>query len=284
MESKDASLKRLSLRDAVVLLTGAGNGIGRQILEELQSRGARVAALDIDLAALDALRLHAMDKDAILAADVSDAEAMRAAVAKALAQFGRIDVVIANAGIERIGTVQEMDAETFERVIDVNLLGVYRTIKPALRAIEASQGHILAISSVAGLLSWPLAAPYCVSKAGVDMLMRCLRMELEGSGATCGAAFLGFVDTTMAQRAFSSPQAAALLSRAPTRLLGIDPVQDPRHVARLLVDGVERRKARIYAPGMVCVTYLLRGIYPLLDDFFARRVLRLGAFLRKRTD
>jgi NAD(P)-dependent dehydrogenase (short-subunit alcohol dehydrogenase family) len=264
---------RLTLRNAVVLLTGAGNGIGRQILEELQSRGAQVVALDIDLASLNDLQPLLMDKGAILPADVSDAGAMREAVAHLLQQFGRIDVVIANAGIERIGAVREMDAETFERVIEVNLLGVYRTIKPTLRAIETSRGHILAIASVAGLLPLPLAASYCTSKAGVDMLMRCLRFELMGSGATCGTAYLGFVESAMAQRAFSSRQVNSLLDRAPTWLLGIKPVQDPRHVARVLVDGIEGRRARVFVPFLVRVTFLLRGIYPLLDDFFARRIL-----------
>ncbi len=264
----------------MVLLTGAGSGIGRQLAYELERRGARVAALDVDAASLDELRPRLDCRNMTMVADVTDAEAMRQAVADVVRRYGRLDVVIANAGIERVGAAWDVSAESFEQVIEVNLLGVYRTIKPALEPIFASGGHIIAISSVASMLPMPLAASYSSSKAGVEMLMRCLRFEMLGSGATCGVAYFGFVDTPMAERAFASRQANAILRRMPTWLLGVKPVQDPAHVARVIADGVERRQARVFAPFMVGVTYLLRGVYSLLDDVFAQHAARIGGTKR----
>lgn len=267
---------KFSLRDAVVLLTGAGSGIGRQLVDELQRRGAQVAALDVEAAALDELRPRLDSRSMAILADVTDAEAMRQAVADVVRRYGRLDVVIANAGVERLGAAWDASAESFEQVIEVNLLGVYRSIKPALEPIFASGGYILAVSSVASMVPMPLAVSYSASKAGVEMLMRCLRFEMLGSGASCGVAYLGFVGTPMAERVFALGQARAILRRMPTWLLGVKPVQDPAHVARVIADGVERRKARVFAPFMVGVTYLLRGVYSLLDDVFAEYVARIG--------
>ncbi len=274
--------RNLSLREAVVLLTGAANGLGREILLELQRRGARVVALDIDEAALNDLRRELAPGGEILPCDVSDAAATRESVARVLARYGRLDLVVVNAGIERVSPAWEMEAESFERVIAVNLLGAFNIVRPALEPIAATGGHILAIASVAALLPWPLGAAYGASKAGLDSLMRSLSFELAGSGASCGTAYLGFVDTPMARRAFASPQAMTLLRQMPTRLLGVTPVQDAHAVARALVDGVERRKARLFIPFMVRATFALRGVYPLFDVWLARRCAALGESLRRR--
>jgi NAD(P)-dependent dehydrogenase (short-subunit alcohol dehydrogenase family) len=272
----------LSLHGAVVLLTGAAHGLGREILLELQRRGAHVVGLDLDAAALSALRSELAPGGEALLCDVSDAAAARAAVAQVLAQYGRLDLVIVNAGVERVGPAWDMEAEDFARVIAVNLLGAFNIVKPALGPVAAAGGHILAIASVAALLPWPLGAAYGASKAGLESFMRSLGFELSGSGASCGTAYLGFVDTAMARRAFASPQAMALLGRMPTRLLGVMPVQNAGAVARALVDGVERRKARLFIPSMMRVTFALRGLYPLFDGWLAGRCAPLAESLRPR--
>jgi NAD(P)-dependent dehydrogenase (short-subunit alcohol dehydrogenase family) len=218
---------RLELRDGVCLVTGAGRGIGLATARELAARGARgVVLVGRPGDELDAAAAGLESVAVTVGADVADAEAMANAVAAALEHFGALDVVVANAGIERIGTVLTQPAEDFERVIEVNLLGVYRTLRPALEPIVESQGHVLAVSSLAATMPFPLAVAYAASKAGVDSLMRGLRAELLHTGATAGAAYFGYIDTPMMERARSVPAVehayascrpgcASLIRRAP---------------------------------------------------------------------
>lgn len=263
--------ERLALTGAVVLLSGAASGLGHALLLELQRRGARVVALDIDEAALRGVRDELAPGSETLICDVSDPVAARDAVARVIERHGRLDLLILNAGIERIGPISETEVATFERVIAVNLTGAYALLKPAIAPIAQAGGHILAISSVAALLPWPLGAAYGASKAGLESLMRSLGFELMGSGASCGVAYLGFVDTPMARRAFASPRVMDLLGRMPSRLLGLMPPQDAHDVARALLNGMERRKPRLFIPFMVRATFFFRGLYPLFDSIVASR-------------
>src|SRR5204862_3368350 len=121
------------------------------------------------------------------AADVTDAEAMAGAVSAAREYFGALDVVVANAGIERVGTVRTQPAEEFERVIEVNLLGVYRTLAPAIDPVVERRGHLLAVSSVAATMAWSLAVAYGASKGGGDSLMGGRRSGRLDTGGSAGA-------------------------------------------------------------------------------------------------
>jgi NAD(P)-dependent dehydrogenase (short-subunit alcohol dehydrogenase family) len=223
---------------------------------------------------LDAAAAGFGDRAIAVAADVTDAEAMRGAVAAALERFGALDVVVANAGIERIGTVRTQPAEDFERVIEVNLLGVYRTLRPAIEPVVERHGHLLAVSSLTATMAFPLGVAYGASKAGVDSLMRGLRAELLHTGATAGAAYFGYIDTSMMERARSKPAVEHSFSRWPAWMRRPHP---PDAAARAIVDGIERRKARVWVPRMVGMNLLLRGVLHSLDDRFARRTDVAGA-------
>lgn len=271
----------LQLRDAVVLITGGGDGIGRALARVALNRGARVVAVDCNADALAEFAQSAgSDRLETHAADVVDAQAMRGIVARTLDAHGRIDVAVANAGIERIGPVTHMPAEEFEQVIEVNVLGVYRTIQPCLAPVIASGGHVVAVSSLAALLPFPYGAAYAASKSAVDMLMRILRFELLDSGATAGAAYFGFVLSDMGQRVTTHPGVETLSARLPTHLLGMAPYLPVEEVARRFMDGIEQRRARIYAPWSVRVPHFLRGILVPLDDFLGRHVMRLPEVTR----
>lgn len=161
------------------------------------------------------------------------------------------------------------------------MLGVYRTLQPCLAPIIASGGHLVAVSSLAALLPFPYGAAYAASKSAVDMLMRILRLELLDSGATAGAAYFGFVMSDMGQRVTSHPGVETLSGRLPARLLGMAPYLPVHEVARRFMDGIERRRARVYAPWSVRVPHVLRGVLAPFDDFLGRRVMRLPALTRK---
>lgn len=263
---------KIDLKGKVVLITGAAQGIGLEVLREAVRREAIPVGIDVNAELIAKVQQEFGNQSVCHVADVSDADAMERIVEDTIERFGGIDVVIANAGIERVGAIVNMEKDVFETVINVNLLGVYRTLKPALRSCIQRKGHVLAISSIAATIPLPYGAAYSASKAAVDIMMRCLRMEISGTGATAGAAYFGFVQTDMAGRIFSDPALAKALKQVPERLIGLGPNPTPQAVSKKILDGVERRKARVVAPRMVAVTYALRGLYAFFDDRAARRL------------
>lgn len=270
--------RHIDLSASIVLITGAGNGIGRALTEEALRRGAHVVAVDRDRTALDSLQGAALTCHA---ADVCDADRMGEIVADTLATHGRLDVVIANAGIEKIDPIWAQPPEDFEAVINVNVLGAYRTLKPCLEPVIASGGHLVAVSSIAGIIPFPFGAAYSTSKAAVDMMMRVMRLELLATEATAGAAYFGFIASEMGERVTGHPGVAALSRWMPRRLLGLTPYLTTEIAASRVLDSIERRKARSYAPGVIRLTYALRGIYAQSDDFLGRYVMGLPKFVKQ---
>ena len=265
----------LKIDGAVILVTGAGQGIGRALVAGILARGGRPVAVEFDPAFAEGLEAQIAGRGAVHIADVRDADRMAEIAACTIRDFGGIDVVIANAGIERVSPTLDMPPAMFESVLETNVQGVYRTLQPALASVVARKGHVLAIASIAALIPFPMAAAYSTSKAAVDMMMRVLRLELTGTGATAGAAYFGFVQTAMADRIFSAPEVAQVVDSLPCVPLGIKPLPGADRVAARILDGIARRRARIYAPWMVRVTFALRGLYPQLDGLLGRFVMRI---------
>lgn len=271
--------RKIRMKGAVVLVTGAGQGIGLAVTQEALSQGAIVVAVEVDPGHEQMLAALIGAGGTVQIADVCNAGRMNEIVDRAIATHGGIDIVIANAGIERVSPVVDMPPETFNAVLNVNINGVYNTIKPCLPSIIERGGHVLAISSIAGLIPFPMAAAYATSKAAVDMMMRVLRMELIGTGATAGAAYFGFVQTQMADRIFANPSTATAVNRLPTWLLGIKPQPTAERVAKRILAAACRRRARVFAPRMVSITYMLRGPYALLDWPLGKYLMRIDKLI-----
>jgi NAD(P)-dependent dehydrogenase (short-subunit alcohol dehydrogenase family) len=252
------------VRDKVALVTGAARGIGFATAQHLHQRGARVVLVDLDPEAT-VLAAKELGVGAIgIGADVTDAAAMEAAVALAVETFGRLDIVMANAGIApRPATVRALDPASFERVLDVNILGVYRTVQAALPQIIENQGHVVVVASIYAFVNGVLMAPYAMSKAAVEQFGRALRGELAQHGATASVAYFGFIDTSMTKDAFTDPIGARFESTFPKFLMKkLQPVEAGRAVA----DGIEARAPRIIAPKRWTAYSVLRGLVnPVLD-------------------
>src|SRR4051812_43970612 len=129
--------------------------------------------------------------------DVSDNDQVTAAVDGAAEALGGLDAVVANAGIASGGPLRLQDLRTWERVIEINLVGVMYTDRAALPHLEKSRGYLLNIASTAAVLRGPGMTAYCAAKAGVEAMSDCLRIEMQGLGVDVGVAYFLFLDTDM---------------------------------------------------------------------------------------
>jgi NAD(P)-dependent dehydrogenase (short-subunit alcohol dehydrogenase family) len=241
-----------------VLITGGARGIGADAARRLLDAGANVALVDADALALEQTNARLGDRAVAFTADVTDALALDAAVAATLRRFGRIDVAIANAGVSgRPATVATIDPIEFERVIEINLLGVWRTIRATLPHVVERRGYLLPIASVAALIPSPLIAAYAASKHGVEGFARSLRLELAHTGTKVGVGYFSFIDTDMVRNALVEPAAARGIGSLPGFLSRPLPVGA---AGAAIVRGVERRANRVYAPRWVPALIAVRGI------------------------
>ena len=264
----------------VALVTGAARGIGFETAKQIHDRGGSVAVLDLDLEAAQTACERIGERTMPLAVDVTDSGAMARAVAEIVERFGGLDIAVANAGIAppaRPMTV--VGDEVFERVIEIDLMGVWRTVRAVLPQIVERKGHVVVVASVYAFMNGVLATPYAMAKAGVEQLGRSLRTELQIHGASASVAYFGFIDTTMVQDAFDDPVTQRLEESFPKFMLRRIP---PSKAGAGIVDGIESRAPRIIRPRWWAINSALRGILnPLFDARMDvdRRVLdsvRLG--------
>ena len=269
------------LNGKVAIVTGAARGIGFATARALIARGASVAVVDLDPGAAEQAAAQLHDTRAIgLAADVTDRGALQRAVAATVERFGGLDVVVANAGIaSRPASFRAMPSETFERVLAVNEMGVYRTVEAALPQIVPRRGHVVVISSIYAFFNGVGAIPYAMSKAAVEQFGRALRVELAPHGTGVSVAYFGFIDTEMVHRAIDAdPLANRLLETLPKPLhKRLSPAVAGEAIAR----GIERRSPRIIRPRRWAVWSVLRGVVNPLTDAQAARDASTDALVRE---
>jgi NAD(P)-dependent dehydrogenase (short-subunit alcohol dehydrogenase family) len=187
-------------RGKVAFITGGSQGIGRGCAEVLVEKGAAVAICAVPDShleeAVDAIR--AAGGDAVAApADVSDRDAVRGAVELVVDRFGRLDTLVASAGIQRYGTVADTPEETWDEVFAVNVKGVYLAAQVALPHLRGTRGSIVVVSSVQGHQNQPNVAAYAASKGALDALVRSMAIDEARHGVRVNAVCPGSVDTPM---------------------------------------------------------------------------------------
>ena len=239
-----------TLHGRTALVTGAGNGIGAATAAELAGRGAQLVLLDLDGAALERVAKEIGEERVVTAvADVTDLASVEAAVARGVDRFGGIDVVLANAGIASYGSVLQVDPEAFRRVIDVNVTGVFHTVRAALPCVIERRGYVLVVSSLAAFAAAPGMAPYAASKAGAEHFANALRLEVKHHGVAVGSAHMSWIDTPMVREARSDLGAFGdMIDTLPPPL---NRTTDVQACATAFVDAMERRSRRVYVPGWV---------------------------------
>jgi len=261
-----------NLEGRVALITGGASGIGAELARQLSARGMRLGLIDLDAERLDAIVPGA--ETAV--ADVRDADALTAAIDDPAQRLGGIDVAVANAGIATGGPLRMIAPQTFEDTIDVNLLGVWRTVHAALPHVLARRGHLLLIASAAAVLPTPGLAAYSASKAGVEALGRSLRVEMRLHGVSVGVGYYLFLNTPMVTRGEESPVFRDSKSRMPGPIAKTWPLEPA--VART-VASIEKRSRAVAHPPFLRAIMAARGLLdtPLTDRVTASGVLRMDA-------
>lgn len=181
-----------------VLITGASSGIGAALAREYDRRGARVALLARRTDRIASLATELRDAKAIRC-DVCDDASVAEAFAEALAAFGRLDVVIANAGIGVNGTVEALSLDDFRRQFETNVFGALRTAKAAIAPLRATRGRLALVGSVSGYLSLPSTGAYAMSKFSVRALAETLSAELAADGISVTHIAPGFIESEIRQ-------------------------------------------------------------------------------------
>ncbi|HET9163196.1 MAG TPA: short-chain dehydrogenase/reductase [Solirubrobacterales bacterium] len=264
------------LNGKVALVTGAARGIGFETARQMHMRGASVAVVDLDPEQAREAAERIGERAIGIGADVTDEGAMQAAVAEVVERFGGLDVAVANAGMAqgKVATIRGIAGEEWERVFEVDMLGVWRTVRAVLPQIVERQGHVVVTSSVYAFVNGFLNSPYAVAKAGVESLGRALRTELLPLGASAGVAYFGWVDTKLVHDAFERPHSDRMAAIAPGRLRRRI---TPDVAGAAVVRGIEERAPRIFAPKWWRYASALRGLLnPILD----RRMERQAAVAR----
>ncbi len=248
-----------SLTGKVVFITGAARGIGAGTARTLAGRGARLVLTDLDAAPLAELAAELGEDRALsVACDVCDLESMEEAATAGLERFGAIDCVVANAGVASYGSVTAVDPAMFKRVLDVNVLGVFYTVRATLPAVINSRGYYLIVSSEAAFAPAPGLVAYNASKAGVEHLASALRLEVAHHGVEVGSAHMSWIDTPLVQDAKTDLSAfREMLAGLPGPLGKTIPLQK---CADAFVTGLERRKRRVYVPRWVALLAWLKPI------------------------
>jgi NAD(P)-dependent dehydrogenase (short-subunit alcohol dehydrogenase family) len=231
---------RLSGKSA--LITGAASGIGAATAQILAARQMRLSLVDVHGPALHELARDVGNETLVHPVDIMQSGAMEEAVAATMQRFGHLDVAVVNAGIVTVGSVERGDPDAFERVVLVNLLGSWRTVRAALPHIIAARGYILFVSSLSGSIQGPLHAAYNSSKAGLQALANTLRLEVQGLGVDIGVAHLTYTATPTGREAVEHP-----LMRELPGFPEMKP-QPVEKTAAMLVRGMEQRSRTIIVP------------------------------------
>ncbi|WP_432095540.1 SDR family oxidoreductase, partial [Streptomyces sp. bgisy100] len=259
------------LEGRVAVVTGAARGVGEQLARKLAARGVRVALLGLEPEELRQVSDRLPTESAYWPVDVTDAAAMERVAWEVTERFGRVDIVVANAGVAQGGPFADSDARSWNRVVEVNLLGSATTARAFLPALLDSRGYLLQIASLAAIVPAPLGSAYCASKSGVEAFAHCLRAEVGHRGVTVGVGYLSWTDTDMVRGVDEDAVMRELRQRLPwpsNRTYPLGPAVDR------LVAGIERRSAQVYAQWWLRGMQGVRGVLPGLIATVGAREMR----------
>ncbi|MEU9001379.1 SDR family oxidoreductase [Streptomyces sp. NPDC048551] len=248
-----------NLDGQVAVVTGAARGVGELLARKLSARGAKVALVGLEPEALKEVSERLHTDSAHWYADVTDHEALARVAREVKERFGKVDIVVANAGVAAGGPFADSDPEAWRRVIEVNLIGGAVTARAFLPVLTESRGYFLQIASLAAITPAPMMTAYCASKSGVEAFAHCLRAEVGYKGVKVGVGYLSWTDTDMVRGADENEVMRELRKRLPwpsNRTYPLGPAVDR------IVAGIERRSPHVYAQWWLRGMQGVRGYLP----------------------
>ncbi|GLC91093.1 short-chain dehydrogenase [Cupriavidus sp. TA19] len=238
-------MAKYNLRGRVVAITGSTGGLGAAVSRALVAKGATVALFDIDRAALEA-QVRALGDGAFAhEADVRSLESINRAMSAAAQHFGGLDIIVANAGVDYVEPLISADPEKFERAIDINLTGVWRTFHAGLPHVMPRKGYLMAISSMAAFVHSPLQAHYTASKAGVWAMCDSIRLEVRHLGVGVGSVHPTFFQTPMMEAVHANDAGLKLWNGNQGGLWKMVTLEN---VVAGILRGIERRSDMVVLP------------------------------------
>ncbi len=227
-------------KDKVVIITGSSMGIGKKLAFEIGNKGGKIVLDARNKERLTTIEreLYKAGVDVIsFAGDISKNEDCVALCKFTISNFKRIDILINNAGIASIGSIEKINPEVFKNVVDVNLLGSVYMTKAVLPEIKKNKGSILYIGSIAGIHGLPDYSSYSCSKMALTALAESLRIELHNTGVHVGLAYLGFTENDPGKTFLD--QNGSLISLPPRSKIKQEPVEK---VVWRIMKMIEKRK------------------------------------------
>ncbi|MET7609869.1 MULTISPECIES: SDR family oxidoreductase [Streptomyces] len=264
-------MSKVGLEGQVAVVTGAARGVGELLARKLSARGAKVALVGLEEDELKAVSERLYGESAYWYADVTDHEAMGRVAAEVKERFGKVDIVVANAGVATGGPFADSDPVAWRRVIEVNLIGSAVTARAFLPVLTESRGYLLQIASLAAMTPAPMMTAYCASKSGVEAYAHSLRGEVGYLGVRVGVAYLSWTDTDMVRGADQDDVMRELRQRLPwpsNKTYPLGPAVDR------LVDGIERRSPHVYGQWWLRGMQGMRGYLPALIGTVGQREMR----------
>ncbi|KOG62197.1 short-chain dehydrogenase [Streptomyces griseoflavus] len=262
---------RRSLEGQVAVVTGAARGVGELLARKLSARGATLALVGLEPEELARVAASLHGEAAHWHADVTDHEAMAEVAREAKARFGKVDIVVANAGVASGGPFVDSDPVSWRRVIEVNLIGGAVTGRAFLPVLMGSRGYFLQIASLAAVTPAPMMTAYCASKSGVEAFAHSLRAEVGHKGVRVGVGYLSWTDTDMVRGADADDVMRELRQRLPwptNKTYPLSPAVDR------LVAGIERRSAHVYGQWWLRGMQSVRGYLPSVIGTMGQREMR----------
>jgi NAD(P)-dependent dehydrogenase (short-subunit alcohol dehydrogenase family) len=242
----------------VAIVTGAARGIGAGVAAGLAAKGYAVAlvGLEGDLLRQNAKAIGA--KAIAFEADMTDRVAVGSAFEGVREKFGRIDVVVSNAGISNFDLLSTMSPEHFRRVMAVNVEGNFNAIQASLPHLIETKGYFLGVASIAAASAPPGMAAYGASKGATENLLNTFRAEVVNKGVDVGVAYFGWLATDLVKAGGEHPAFAYMREHLPGPLKTIAPVEI---AVDAIVAGVLKRKRRVMAPGWLRAALALRWFF-----------------------
>jgi NAD(P)-dependent dehydrogenase (short-subunit alcohol dehydrogenase family) len=258
-----------NLNGRVVFITGAASGIGAATALEVVAMGGTPVLVDCDAEPLTQIALRCGPQTLHWVADVTDLQAMQEVVEKTMSKTGRIDIVFANAGVAAFGPVAYIDPVAWKRCLEVNVFGVFNTIRAALPCVMAQKGYVLINASSSSFAHPPVMSAYAASKSAVEAMGNSLRIEMAAHAVGVGVVHAGWVRTPLVTEGALHPGFVRLRATMPGPL---NSETSPEETARIIVQGMLQRKRRIWVPGWLKILFALRALLHM--PFAERELLR----------